>query len=116
MFIEVLKSKINTASITGANLYYTGSITIDEDLTDAAQLLENEKVHVPDLNKGERLDTYVLKGKSDTGEICFNGAAVRKVITGDISILMSYAILDFPEAKSFKPGIIFPDTKTNKLN
>jgi aspartate 1-decarboxylase len=115
MLIEVLKSKIHMVSITGANLYYVGSITIDEDLMDAANLIENEKVHVLNLNNGERLETYVIKGKRGSGEICMNGAAARKVIIGDVVIIMSFAMFDFQEAKSFKPTIIFPDLKTNKL-
>lgn len=115
MFIEVLKSKIHKASITGANLHYIGSISIDEDLMDAAGLIENEKVHVLNLNNGERLETYVIKGERGSGEICLNGAAARKVIVGDIIIIMSYAMMDHNEAKLFKPKVIFPDTKTNKL-
>ena len=115
MQIEVVKSKIHRVTITGANLNYVGSITIDEDLMDAANLIENEKVHVLNLNNGERLETYVIKGVRGSGDICLNGAAARKVIIGDIIIIMSYAILDFQEAKSFKPTIIFPDTNTNKL-
>jgi aspartate 1-decarboxylase len=115
MLIEVVKSKIHKVSITGANLHYVGSITIDEDLMDAANLIENEKVHVLNLNNGERLETYVIKGNRGSGDICLNGAAARKVIIGDVIIIMSYANLDFQEAKSFKPTIIFPDTKTNKL-
>jgi aspartate 1-decarboxylase len=115
MLIEVIKSKIHKVTITGANLNYIGSITIDEDLIDAANLIENEKVHVLDLNNGERLETYVIKGVRGSGDICLNGAAARKVLVGDIIIIMSYAFLDFEEAKSFKPVIIFPDTNTNKL-
>ena len=115
MLIEVLKSKIHKASITGANLHYIGSISIDEDLMDAASLIENEKVHVLNLNNGERLETYVIKGARGSGEICLNGAAARKVITGDIIIIMSYAMMDSEEARLFKPKIIFPDTNTNKL-
>jgi aspartate 1-decarboxylase len=115
MFIEVLKSKIHKVSITDANLHYIGSITIDEDLIDAAGLIENEKVHVLNLNNGERLETYIIKGKRGSGEICLNGAAARKVMIGDVIIIMSYAMMDFQEAKSFKPKIIFPDTNTNKL-
>jgi aspartate 1-decarboxylase len=115
MFIEVIKSKIHKVTITGANLHYIGSITIDEDLMDAANLLENEKVHVLDLNNGERLETYVIKGKRGSGEICLNGPAARKVIIGDIIIIMSFALIDYSEAKSFSPTIIFPDTNTNKL-
>jgi aspartate 1-decarboxylase len=115
MLIEVLKSKIHKVSITGANLHYVGSITIDEDLMDASGLIENEKVHVLNLNNGERLETYVIKGERGSGDICLNGAAARKVIVGDVIIIMSYAMLEFGEAKSFKPTIIFPDTNTNKL-
>ena len=115
MIIEVLKSKIHMVSITEANLNYIGSVTIDEDLMDAANLIVNEKVHVLNLNNGERLETYVIKGKRGSGEICLNGAAARKVIIGDVVIIMSYAMIDFQEAKSFRPTIIFPDTKTNKL-
>jgi aspartate 1-decarboxylase len=115
MLIEVVKSKIHRVTITGSNLHYIGSITIDEDLLDAANLIENEKVHVLNLNNGERFETYVIKGERGSGEIILNGAAARKVITGDIIIILSFALLDFQEAKSFKPTIIFPDTKTNKL-
>ncbi len=115
MLIEVLKSKIHKVTITGANLNYIGSITIDEDLIDAANLLENEKVYVLDLNNGERLETYVIKGARGSGDICLNGAAARKVIVGDLIIIMSFGLLDQNEAKSFKPVIIFPDTNTNKL-
>jgi aspartate 1-decarboxylase len=115
MYIDVLKSKIHMVSITGANLNYIGSVTIDEDLMDASNLIENEKVHVLNLNNGERLETYVIKGKRGSGEICLNGAAARKVIIGDIVIIMSFAMIDAGEAKTFKPTIIFPDTKTNKL-
>jgi aspartate 1-decarboxylase len=115
MLIEVIKSKIHKVTITGANLQYIGSITIDEDLMDAANLIENEKVHVLNLNNGERLETYVIKGIRGSGDICVNGAAARKVIVGDIIIIMSFAYLDFQEAKSFKPIIVFPDTITNKL-
>jgi aspartate 1-decarboxylase len=115
MFIEVVKSKIHRVSITRADLHYVGSITIDEDLIDAANLIENEKVHVLDINNGERFETYVINGERGSGEICLNGAAARKVMVGDIIIIMSFALLDFNEAKSFKPTIIFPDTNTNKL-
>jgi len=115
MLIEVVKSKIHKVTITGANLYYIGSITIDEDLIDAANLIENEKVQILNLNNGERLETYIIKGIRGSGEICVNGAAARKVMVGDIIIILSYAFLDFQEAKSFTPTIIFPDTKTNKL-
>lgn len=115
MLIEVLKSKIHKVTITGANLHYVGSITIDEDLMDAASLIENEKVHVLNLNNGERLETYVIKGERGSGDIFLNGAAARKVMPGDIVIIMSYAHMDLQDAKSYKPVVIFPDTKTNKL-
>ncbi len=115
MFIQVVKSKIHKVTITGSNLHYIGSVTIDEDLMDAADIIENEKVHVLNLNNGERLETYVIKGKRGSGDVCLNGAAARKVVVGDVVIIMSYAIIDQVEAKSFKPAIIFPDTKTNKL-
>jgi aspartate 1-decarboxylase len=115
MFIEVLKSKIHRVTVTEANLNYIGSIAIDEDLMDAANIIENEKVQVLDLNNGERFETYVITGKRGSGEICLNGAAARRVIVGDILLIMSYASMDFNEAKSFHPTVIFPDTKTNKL-
>jgi len=115
MIIEVLKSKIHRVSVTEANLNYIGSITIDEDLMDAANLIENEKVQILNINNGERFETYVIKGERGSGNIGLNGAAARKVIVGDVIIIMSYAALEFDEAKSFKPAIIFPDTSTNKL-
>jgi len=115
MIIQVLKSKIHRVSVTEANLNYIGSITIDEDLMDAANIIENEKVQVLNLNNGERLETYVIRGKRGSGDICLNGAAARKVIAGDILLIMSYALMDIEEARSFRPKIIFPDTKTNKL-
>jgi aspartate 1-decarboxylase len=115
MFIEVVKSKIHRVTVTGSNLNYIGSITIDEDLTDAAGLIENEKVQVLNINNGERFDTYVIKGERGSGEICLNGAAARKVQPGDVIIIMSFAMLEIDEAKTFKPTIIFPDTSTNKL-
>jgi len=115
MMIEVLKSKIHRVSVTEANLNYIGSVTIDEDLMNAVNIIENEKVQVLDLNNGERFETYVIKGKRGSGEICLNGAAARKVLVGDILLIMAYALMDLNEAKSFRPAIIFPDTKTNKL-
>lgn len=115
MLIEVLKSKIHRVTVTEANLNYIGSIAIDEDLMDAANIIENEKVQVLDLNNGERLETYVIKGERGSGNICLNGAAARKVLVGDILLIMSYATIDFDEAKLFHPSVIFPDTKTNKL-
>ena len=115
MFIEVCKSKIHRVTVTGADLQYVGSITIDEDLMDGANLIENEKVQVLDVNNGERLETYVIRGERGKGEIILNGPAARKVSVGDIIIVVSYALLDFEEAKQFKPRIIFPDTETNRL-
>ena len=115
MFIEVLKSKIHKVTVTEANLQYIGSVSIDEDLMDASDIIENEKVQVLDINNGERLETYVIKGKRGSGEICLNGPAARKVIVGDVVIIMSFASMDFNEAKKFRPKVIFPDTITNKL-
>ena len=115
MWIEVVKSKIHKASVTEANLQYVGSITIDEDLMDAANIIENEKVQVVNINNGERLETYVIKGKRGSGDLCLNGPAARKVAVGDIVIVIAYAMLDFEEAKTFKPHLVFPDTATNKL-
>ncbi|HPA86155.1 MAG TPA: aspartate 1-decarboxylase [Bacteroidales bacterium] len=115
MLIEVLKSKIHQVTVTEANLNYIGSVTIDEDLMDASNLIANEKVHILDINNGERLETYVIKGRRGSGEICMNGPAARKVAVGDVIIIMSYAILDFEEARKFSPAVIFPDTTTNKL-
>jgi aspartate 1-decarboxylase len=115
MLIEVVKSKIHNVSVTEANLNYIGSITIDEDLMDAASIIENEKVQVVNINNGERLETYVITGKRGSGDICLNGAAARKVAVGDIVIIISYASMEISEAKSFKPSIVFPDTSTNKL-
>jgi aspartate 1-decarboxylase len=113
--IEVVKSKIHNVTVTGANLNYIGSVTIDEDLMDASNLIENEKVHVLNMNSGDRLITYVIKGKRGSGEICLNGPAARRTSIGDVIIIMSYAMMDFEEAKTFRPRIIFPDTATNKL-
>ena len=115
MLIEVIKSKLHRVSVTEANLNYIGSITIDEDLMDAANLIPGEKVHIVNNNNGERFETYVIKGEKGSGMICLNGAAARKVQPGDIVIIMSYALMDFEEAKTFKPAIVFPDTATNKL-
>lgn len=115
MLIEVLKSKIHRVTVTEANLNYIGSIAIDEDLMDAANIIENEKVQVLNLNNGERLETYVIKGERGSGAVCLNGAAARKVLVGDIILIMAYALMDLNEAKSFHPVIIFPDTKTNRL-
>ncbi|MEI9809209.1 MAG: aspartate 1-decarboxylase [Bacteroidota bacterium] len=108
MQIDILKSKIHRIVITEANLNYVGSITIDEDLMDAANLIENEKVQVVNVNNGERLETYVIKGKRGSGTCCMNGPAARKVAVGDIVIIISYASMEFEMAKTFKPRIIFP--------
>ncbi|MBO4814503.1 MAG: aspartate 1-decarboxylase [Muribaculaceae bacterium] len=115
MQIQVVKSKIHRVTVTGANLNYIGSITIDEDLMDAANIIEGERVYVVDNNNGERLDTYVIKGERGKGEICLNGAAARKVEPGDVVIIMSYAFMTPDEARKFKPAIVFPDTHTNKI-
>lgn len=115
MFIEVLKSKIHQVTVTEANLNYVGSIAIDEDLMDAANIVANEKVQVLNMCNGERLDTYVIKGERGSGQVCLNGPAARKVAVGDVVLIVSYATIDFNEAKTFTPRIIFPDTKTNKL-
>ena len=115
MFIEVVKSKIHRVTVTEANLNYIGSITIDEDLMNAANLIENEKVQIVNNNNGERFETYIIKGERGTGVICLNGAAARKVQPGDVVIIMSYALMDFEEAKTFRPAVVFPDTATNKL-
>ncbi|MFA8451341.1 MAG: aspartate 1-decarboxylase [Bacteroidales bacterium] len=114
MYIEVLKSKIHRATVTQADLNYIGSISIDEDLIDAVGLIEHEKVSVLNINNGERFDTYVIKGERGSGIISCNGAAARKVAPGDLVIIVSYASLEFEEAKSFKPKVIFPDAN-NKI-
>ena len=108
MEIEVLKSKIHRLVITEANLNYVGSITLDEDLIDAANIIENEKVQVVNVNNGERLETYVIKGKRGSGICCLNGPAARKGMVGDVVVVISYATMDFENAKSFKPWIVFP--------
>ncbi len=115
MLIEVMKSKIHCARVTEANLNYMGSITIDEGLMDAANLIAGEKVAIVNNNNGERFETYIIKGERGSGCICLNGAAARKVQVGDIVIIMSYALMDFEEAKRFQPSVIFPDSATNKL-
>ncbi len=115
MNIEVVKSKIHKVSITEANLQYVGSITIDEALLEASNIIENEKVQVVNINNGERLETYVIKGERGKGEICLNGPAARKAAVGDVVIIIAYACMDFEEAKNFKPTLIFPDTITNKI-
>src|SRR5262245_10504556 len=114
MQIEILKSKIHRAVITEANLNYIGSITIDEDLIEAAHMIENEKVQVVNVNNGERLETYIIKGKRGSGICCLNGPAARKGMVGDVVVIISYASMDFDKAKQFKPWIVFPK-EGNKL-
>ena len=115
MLVHIVKSKIHRVTVTEANLNYIGSITIDEDLMDAANVIANEKVSIVNNNNGERFETYVIPGKRGSGVICLNGAAARKAQPGDIIIIMAYAMMEMEEAKKFKPAIIFPDTNTNKL-
>ena len=115
MTIEVLKSKIHRVKVTDADLNYIGSITIDVDLMQAANLIAGEKVQVVNINNGERLETYVIPGKKGSGEIALNGPAARRVAKGDIVIIISYATVDFEEAKTFEPTVIFPNEMTNKL-
>jgi aspartate 1-decarboxylase len=114
MLIEVMKSKIHCATVTEANLHYMGSVTIDEDLMDAANLIAGEKVQILDNDNGERFETYIIKGERGSGAVCLNGAAARKVLPGDTIIIISYALMDFEEAKTFKPSVIFPK-EGNKL-
>jgi aspartate 1-decarboxylase len=115
MQIQVVKSKIHRVKVTGADLNYIGSITIDEALMDASNLIEGEKVSIVNINNGERFETYAIKGARNSGEITLNGPAARKVHTGDIIIIISYAILDFEEAKKFKPWLVFPNENDNSL-
>lgn len=115
MNIEILKSKIHRVKITQAELHYVGSITIDEDLMDAANIIENEKVQIVNVNNGERLETYVIKGRRGSGEVCLNGPAARKAHVGDVVIIISYCHLPFEQAKQHKPILIFPDID-NRLN
>jgi aspartate 1-decarboxylase len=115
MQIEVLKSKIHRVTVTDANLNYIGSITLDEDLMDAANMIEFEKVSVLNNNNGARFETYIIKGERGSGTVCLNGAAARLVQPGDVVLVVSFATMDFEEAKTFRPTIIFPDTATNKV-
>ena len=115
MYIEILKSKIHRVTVTEANLNYMGSVTIDEDLMDAARLIENEKVQIVNINNGERFETYVITGERGSGVICLNGPAARLVAVGDVVIIMSYAMVDAAEARTQKPAVVFPDTATNRL-
>lgn len=116
MQIHVVKSKIHRVKVTGADLNYIGSITIDEDLMDAANIVEGEKVQIVNNNNGERLETYAIPGTRGSGEITLNGAAARKVAKGDILILITYAIMELEEAKTFKPALVFPNEENNLLN
>lgn len=115
MLLEVLKSKIHRVTVTQADLNYVGSISLDEDLMIASNIIEGEKVQIVNINNGERLETYVIKGPKGTGEVSLNGPAARKVMPGDIVIVIAYCTLDAEEAKSFKPTLVFPDTETNLL-
>lgn len=116
MFVHVVKSKIHRVKVTGANLNYIGSITIDEDLMDAANVIAGEKIQVVNNSNGERLETYVIPGPRQSGEITLNGAAARKVSVGDVLILITYAMMELEEAKNFKPALVFPDEATNLLH
>jgi aspartate 1-decarboxylase len=115
MQIQIVKSKIHRVTVTGADLNYIGSITIDETLLDASNIIEGEKVYIVNINNGERFETYAIKGSKNSGEITLNGPAARRVQKGDIIIIMSYAIMDFEEAKTFKPWLVFPNEKDNSL-
>ena len=115
MQIQVIKSKIHRVTVTGADLNYIGSITIDQDLMDAAGIVEGERVYIVDNNNGERLDTYAIPGERGSGVICLNGAAARKVQPGDVVIIMTYGIVTVEEGRTFKPKVVFPDTRTNRL-
>ena len=115
MVIEVLKSKIHRVTVTEANVDYVGSITIDKELMDAANIIVGEKVQVVNVTNGERLETYAIAGEAGSGVVCLNGAAAHKASVGDVVIIISYAAMEFEEAKSFKPSVIFPDSTTNHL-
>ncbi|WP_298792658.1 aspartate 1-decarboxylase [uncultured Allomuricauda sp.] len=116
MQVEVVKSKVHRVKVTGADLNYIGSITIDEDLMDAANIIRGEKVQIVNNNNGERLETYAIPGPRGSGELTLNGAAARKVAVGDVLILITYALMDIEEAKSFNPALVFPNEETNLLN
>ena len=115
MLIEVLKSKIHRVKVTQADLNYVGSISLDEELMLASNIIEGEKVQIVNINNGERLETYVIKGPKGSGEVSLNGPAARKVMPGDIVIIIAYCTLDAEEAKNFKPTLVFPDSETNRL-
>lgn len=115
MLVQVVKSKIHRVKVTQADLNYIGSITIDEDLLEASNIIEGERVQIVNVNNGERIETYVIKGERGSGEVCLNGPAARRVAVGDVVIIIGYGFMDFEEAKSFKPTLVFPDEETNKL-
>jgi len=115
MQIQVLKSKIHRVTVTEADLNYIGSITIDPNLMEAANMIEGEKVQIVNINNGERIETYIITGERNSGKVCLNGPAARRVAVGDVVIIISYATMDFVEAKSFKPTLVFPQTETNSL-
>ena len=112
--IQILKSKVHRATVTEANIDYVGSLTMDADLMDAANMLEHEKIQVVNVNNGERIETYLIKGERGSGVICLNGPAARKAVVGDIVIIISYALMDFEQAKTFKPTVVFPNS-ANRL-
>ena len=114
MLIEVMKSKIHRATVTQAELHYVGSVTVDEDLLDAANMVENEKVTIVNVNNGERFETYTIRGERGSGQVCLNGPAARRVALGDIVIIFSYGLVDFAEARNHKPTLVFPDAN-NRL-
>ena len=116
MLIQVLKSKIHRVKVTQADLNYIGSITIDEELLEASNLIEGERVQIVNINNGERFETYIIKGKRRTGTICLNGPAARRVAVGDVIIVIGYGYMDFEEAKSFKPSMVFPNEETNLID
>ena len=116
MLIQVVKSKIHRVKVTQADLNYIGSITIDEELMNAANMIEGERVQIVNINNGERFETYVIKGEAKTGTICLNGPAARRVAVGDIIIVIGYGFMDFEEAKSFKPSLVFPNEETNLID
>jgi aspartate 1-decarboxylase len=116
MLIQVVKSKIHRVKVTQADLNYIGSITIDETLMIAANLIEGERVQIVNINNGERFETYVIKGEKNSGTICLNGPAARRVAMGDLVIIIGYGYMDFEEAKSFKPNLVFPNEETNRID
>lgn len=116
MLINVVKSKIHRVKVTQADLNYIGSVTIDEALMNASNLIEGEKVQIVNINNGERIETYVIKGEANSGTICLNGPAARRVAVGDVIIIIGYGLMDFEEAKSFKPMLVFPNEETNLID